>query len=91
MTFTTVPISKITVILDSPQDWDKWLFLVKSRARESDILPYINIDSTHEPSILLEPSDLELKDINNTVTSIISLNQDKREIYRLLQDEYRVK
>ncbi len=91
MTSTTIPISKITVILDSPRDWDEWLFLVKSRARENDILPYIDIDSTHDPSILLEPSDPESKDVNNTATSVINLNRDEREIYGLLRDEYRVK
>ncbi len=74
MTSTIVPISKITVILDSLRDWDEWLFLVKSRARESDILLYINIDLTHDLSILQEPSDSELKDVNNTVTSVIDLN-----------------
>ena len=84
MTSTIILIFKIIVILNSLKDWDKWLFLIKSRARENNILLYINIDLTHEPSILLELLDLKLKDVNNIITSIINLNQDKKEIYRLL-------
>ena len=47
---------------------------MRSRARENDILLYINIDLTQELSILLESLDSELKDINITVLSVINLD-----------------
>ncbi len=39
--------------------------------------------------MLVKSLNLKLTDINRTIKFVISLNQDKREIYKLLRDEYR--
>jgi hypothetical protein len=41
-------ITKTTVILDQPSDWQKWIFLRKDSAQRNDLWMYVNPDVAPE-------------------------------------------
>jgi hypothetical protein len=41
-------ITKTTVILDQPLDWQKWIFLRKDSAQRNDLWAYVNPDVAPE-------------------------------------------
>jgi hypothetical protein len=82
--------SKSTVILDRPADWDEWLFLIEFTAQHSEISSYINL-SKLEPSELVEPAEPISMDIKESVTALTGLFAEKRDIYKILRDEYKIK
>ncbi len=61
-----------------------------SSVKNNDILFYIDIDSGLKSLILQKPINLELKDVNTLVTSVINLDWDKREMYKLFRDKYKI-
>jgi hypothetical protein len=80
---------KTTVILDRPSDWDEWLFLVKSKANDSDIWQYIDLNKLAEPQSLLDPIKPKASDVNAAATSVIALTPQEQSTFKLLHDEYR--
>ena len=50
---TTSTVTKSTVILDKPGDWDDWLYIVKTIARNAEILDLVGLRETAEPVALL--------------------------------------
>ena len=47
-------ITKTTVILDEPSDWQKWIFLRKDSAQRNDLWAYVNPDVAQESLSRLE-------------------------------------
>ncbi|KAI1522371.1 hypothetical protein PtrCC142_010962 [Pyrenophora tritici-repentis] len=47
-------ITKTTVILDQPSDWQKWIFLRKDSAQRNDLWAYVNPNVATETVLKLE-------------------------------------
>ena len=62
--------AKAAVILDTPKDWDEWIFLVETKATYSDVWQYINPKLSPEPELLKKPLMLRPKDVNPKVNKI---------------------
>jgi hypothetical protein len=53
-TFSDHLITKATVILDQPSDWQKWIFLRKDSAQRNALWAYVNPDVALEAVLKLE-------------------------------------
>jgi hypothetical protein len=53
-TFSDHLITKATVILDQPSDWQKWIFLRKDSAQRNDLWAYVNPDVAPEAVLKLK-------------------------------------
>ncbi|EKG15307.1 hypothetical protein MPH_07496 [Macrophomina phaseolina MS6] len=47
--------SKPIVVLKTPDNWDEWYFIVRSRARKSEIIDYINPSLSEKPAQPTKP------------------------------------
>jgi hypothetical protein len=52
--FSNHLITKATVILDQPSDWQNWIFLCKDSAQRSNLWAYVNPNVTSEAVFKLE-------------------------------------
>jgi hypothetical protein len=62
-TFSDYLITKATVILDQPSDWQNWTFLRKDSAQRNDLWAYVNPDVALEAVLKLKaekPAKIEV-------------------------------
>jgi hypothetical protein len=52
--FSNHLITKATVILDQPSDWQKWIFLRKDSAQRNNLWAYVNPNVMSEAVLKLE-------------------------------------
>jgi hypothetical protein len=77
------------VILDRPSDWDEWCFLVEQKAHASGIWHLIDPDLPEEPAQPTRPTEPKASDIKRAAGSVIDLDQDEQNTYRLLWATYK--
>ena len=73
-----------TVILSRPTDWEPWFFTIKSLAEGGKVWELIDPNHTTEPAV---PAELEVPtatQVNRNKNSIVELDPDERELYKLL-------
>jgi hypothetical protein len=76
-------VTRVTIILDKPEDWFTWLFILRDVANCHGLLQYINPDVAKEDlPELTEPSEPQLIDYNARATRLSDLSADDRESYR---------
>ena len=78
-----------TVILDTPKDWESWLFIVKTMAEGSDVWKFINPELDTTPDVPPRPSKPNTQDINATAISLVDLSLGDRELYKLMLADYK--
>jgi hypothetical protein len=54
MTFSDHLITKATVILDQPSDWQKWIFICKDSGQRNNLWAYVKPDVTPEAVLKLK-------------------------------------
>ena len=75
----------VTVILNSLNNWEKWLEIIKSKTWEHDIWGFVNLTTLKADILNLEVSEiLKTTDINLTVTSIMKLENIEKNNYWVL-------
>ena len=84
----TTPVTVSSVILASPNDWDEWIEVIKSKANTNRIWEYVN-PSTDVLLKLKEPVRATPKDVNNQKTKLSELDKDEKEELRTLRLEHR--
>ena len=73
-----------TIILSKPADWEPWFFTIRSLAEGGKVWELIDPDLTTEPAV---PAELEVPtaiQVNQNKNSIVELDPDARELYKLL-------
>ena len=76
-------VTRVTIILDKPDDWFTWLFIRRDVANRHGLWQYINPDVAEEllPE-LTEPPEPQLIEYNARATKLSDLSADDRESYR---------
>jgi hypothetical protein len=79
-----------TVTLDTPADWEPWLYVIKimstSVIDERDAWEYINPRLPTEPKLPQRPDKPSVSEFNKQ--RIIELDTDRRGLYELMLQEY---
>ena len=76
-------VTRVTVILNTPDDWFTWLFIRRDVANRHGLLQYINPDVAKEDlPELTESPEPQLIDYQAGATRLSDLTADNRESYR---------
>lgn len=76
-------VTRVTIILDKPEDWFTWLFIRKDVANEHGIWQYIDPDVTKENlPTLTEIPEPQLADYKAGATRLYDLSTEDRESYQ---------
>src|ERR1700722_9266461 len=78
-----------TVILDQPSDWEPWLFVIKTLSDGGDTWKYLDLDLDTEPIVLSQLGKLTLQDVNPDKDSVLDLDLDEKETFKLLLTVYK--
>ena len=73
-----------TVILSRLTDWEPWFFTIKSLAEGGKVWELIDPDLVTEPAVPAEPEIPTVTQVNRNKNSIVELDPDERELYKLL-------
>ena len=74
------PVTTHTIILASPNDWDKCIELIKRKANTNQIWKYVNpLTPVDKLPKLKEPAWAVPKDVNSQKTKLLELDKDKKE------------
>jgi hypothetical protein len=87
----TPPVAVSSVILASPNDWDEWIEVIKSKANNNRLWKYID-PSTPKTELLRleEPVRASPKDANSRgKTKLSDLDEDEKEELRTLKSDHR--
>ena len=87
----TPPVTVSSVILASPNDWDEWIKVIKSKANNNRLWKYVD-PSTPKTELprLEEPVRASPKDANSRgKTKLSDLDEDEKEELRTLKSEHR--
>jgi hypothetical protein len=77
------------VILDSPSQWEDWYFVVESMAQDANVWDYINPNLSAQPDIPTLPLQPTASTINPDATSLVDLDINERDLYKLLFAEFK--
>jgi hypothetical protein len=79
---------KISVILNSPADWDEWIEVIKTQALAGKVWKYL--DPTEDVvSTLQEPTAPTPVQVNPQKTTISELTAEEREEYKILRQDHK--
>ena len=80
-----------SVILASPNDWDEWIKVIKSKANNNRLWKYVNLlTSKTELPKLEEPVWASPKDANSRgMTKLSELDEEEKEELRTLKADHR--
>ena len=80
----------IVIILAGPNNWEKWIEIIKIKALAGKIWEFVNSSTSKNSLSTLEwPSILMAKNVNSVKTVILKLNEDKKEELKLLYYSYK--
>src|SRR3954447_14007864 len=82
-------VTRVTVILDTPNDWLSWLFIRKDSCRRHELWQYVNPDTPKEQlPMLTPPPEPQYADYNADATRLADLSNDDRSSYRWDYERY---
>jgi hypothetical protein len=81
---------KISVILNSPADWDEWIEVIKTQALTDKVWEYLD-PAEDEVLTLTKPSALTPEKINPNKTTFSQLTPKEREYYKIFRQDYKWK
>jgi hypothetical protein len=79
---------KISVILNSPGDWDEWIEVIKTQALAGKVWQYLDPSEDVVPA-LNEPVAPTPTQINTQKTTVGQLTAEEREEYKILRQDYK--
>ena len=85
---TAQALQRVVIILNSPNDWDEWLEIVKTKAKAGDIWEYANPEKATIPA-LAEPDFPKPIDVNPDKATIAALTADKKKELQALCQQYK--
>ena len=81
-------LQKISVILNNPADWDKWIKIIKTQALVGKVWQYLDPSEDTVPA-LEEPVVPMPVQVNPAKTTVTELILDKCKQYKILQQDYK--
>lgn len=88
--FSEPAVTKMTVILDKPADWEPWFQLRREKAVVDDIWKYCDISKPkHELPKLVEPNKPHVSQVKANATQINELRGTELTIYQDLLNDWR--
>jgi hypothetical protein len=79
---------KISVILNSPADWDEWIEVIKTQALAGKVWQHLDPSEDTVPA-LVEPVAPTPAQVNPQETTVSQLTADEREEYKILRQDYK--
>ncbi|ERF70711.1 hypothetical protein EPUS_09493 [Endocarpon pusillum Z07020] len=86
---TSSMTTKVSITLTRPEDWDEWMLIVNSMARNGDVKDLINPDWPIEPPQLSEPKRPTAADIKPGAASLTELDTGEQKLFTLLREDYK--
>jgi hypothetical protein len=89
---TELGVTRVAVILDTPDDWFNWIFLRRDFAKDHKIWLYVNPDTLKESIPDLEAANPkpQLTDYKVRASKLSDLSPEDRESYRWEVDQWRL-
>jgi len=79
-----------TIILTSPNDWDEWIKVIKTKAEAGKIWEYVNPSKPKEDIKALSRPEIPLaKDVNPEKTTMAQLTPDEQDELKLLRFDFK--
>ena len=75
---------KVSVVLNTPGDWDEWIEVVKTQALAGKIWEYVDPLKDQVPT-LKEPQPPKPEDVNPETSTYGQLTGDEKEEYRIIR------
>lgn len=88
---TFASITKTVIILDKPEDWDEWFFLVKNKTQDVDVYKHIDVDLVAKSPLLYKPLKSVLRNVKIVIIFIITFTIEEKKIFKYLRNEYKSK
>jgi len=87
----TPPVTVSSVILTSPNNWDEWIEVIKSKANNNRLWEYVDPSTPKtELPVLKEPIRASLKEANKRgKTKLLEPYKDKRKMLYILWLNYK--
>jgi hypothetical protein len=79
---------KISVILNSPADWDEWIEVIMTQALAGKVWEYLDPSQDEVPT-LQEPALPTIQTVNAQKTSFSELTAEEREHYKIIRQDYK--
>jgi hypothetical protein len=82
-------MTRVTVILDTPNDWPSWLFIRKDSCRRHELWQYVDPDTPRDQlPQLIPPTEPLYSDYQADATRLLDLSNDDRSSYRWDYERY---
>ena len=92
MTTTTISAQRVTIILNGPNDWDEWIEIIKVKARSGMIWEFVNSSIVKAALLILtRPSIPTIASVNAEKTTVASLDNVEKEMFKALLYDYKEK
>lgn len=78
-----------TIVLDTPETWKSWLFVVKTMALGARVWDYIDPESNSPQPVPSEPILPEATTVKPTAKDVTNLTAEERDVYKLLLASYK--
>jgi hypothetical protein len=79
---------KVSVVLNTPNDWDEWIQVVKRQAIAGDIWEHVDPKKDQIPT-LDKPEKPTPQQVNRDKTAYADLSVDEREEFRIMRQDYK--
>jgi hypothetical protein len=82
------------VILDKPQDWDTWIYVIRTEADMTDVWQYIDPDLPSQPIHRLVPTKPSIPTVQDVKPSAVTYEDlNDRELIQLdmLREDYKIR
>ncbi|ERF70266.1 hypothetical protein EPUS_09104 [Endocarpon pusillum Z07020] len=89
MTSSTSSLTKVSIILSKPEDWDEWMLIIYTMARNGDVKDLIDPNLAAEPPQLIEPRRPTAADVKSGAAAITGLDPGEQKLYGVLREDYK--
>jgi hypothetical protein len=81
-------LQKISVVLNTPNDWDEWIQVVKTQAIAGDIREHVDPKQDEIPT-LDKPELPRPQRVNQNRTTYAELSVEEKEEFRMMRQDYK--
>jgi hypothetical protein len=79
---------KVSVVLNTPGDWDEWIQVVKTQAIAGDIWEHVDPKRDQIPT-LDKPEMSKPQQVNQEKTTYAELSTEEKEEFRMMRQDYK--
>ena len=87
-----ITAQRVTVVLNTQNNWEEWLEIVKSKTYKNEIWDFVNPSTPKTGLSTLEmPTESKISDVDPAKTCISKLEDLEKDTYRMLIHQYKQK